>query len=606
MKRFLLLLLVAVPLHATLTSSAITGRVTAGDGPLGGATVTVSSAVLQHPRTTLTGPRGTYWIGALPPGEYDVTFSRSGMTTVIHRAILQLGLVTRSDAALEPSADEESVTSTAKQIDVAATTAITSHFDDTTLDLLPGRDYAAVLAPDPSTPYVADLDGAPPFLPEPGAPEDAIEQVTLVRAAAPVEHDAYAGKLFALRTRSGTENYFVTLRDTLSSDGWNDGGPFQRDEGLQNLFELLGGGRIVSQRLWFFASLWSGTDATRSSVDDRGILLKLNGQPGASHHLDAHYSTGERSAFSSVESSSLLLRHTGVFGPRVTTEAIVSRTSAAITFSSPGLPPPPRPDEQVDFLSARASWVLPAAHGDHVLTGGVTAWEARELDAHSFFAGDRWSAARWVVNAGIRYDDLGFGEDRITPRVAVTYDLRGNGRHAIAASYGEYALAPSSSPAVKVAALGYAFAIGMSGTGRADIVRRDEPFGPDTTGLQLDARYRLFDRLDLGGSYTYMRYDEDSEFALPHHQANAWGGVRIPLGSQELSVTLLQRFIQFNAFSTVTGPTSETVAPTDFALRYAIPVSRVRVTFATDVANVFAVDDNAVARTIRFWTRLQM
>jgi hypothetical protein len=602
----LLLLFFAFPLHATLTSSAITGRVIAGDAAAAGVTVTAMSSVLQHPRTTVTGPRGTYWLGALPPGVYDVTFSRAGMTTLTRRAVVELGRVARADARLEPSADEESVTSTATQTSVADTTAITSHFDDETLDRFPGRDYAIIIAPDAYSGSGSEIDGSAPFLTGITVPEDAIEQVTVLRGAAPVEYESYGGKLYAVRTRSGREQFFLSLRDTVSNTAWNDGGPsLGRDDGIQNLIEANGGGRILPQRLWFFAALWSGEDATRFRFDERGAQLKLNAQLGAAHHLDAIYLGGEDDH---TDSSVGSLRYTGAFGPRYTTETIVSRTSTALFFPPvPGGPVgPQRPREQGDFLSSRASYFLPAGRGDHVLTAGLSAWSSRVFDSHSFFVSDRWSSARWVVNAGLRYDDVPFLDDHLAPRVAVTYDLRGDGTRAVAASFGEYAFGASSERPLRIAALGYAAAIGSSGTARVDVLRRDESFGSATDSLQLDTRFRLFDRFEAGATYSYTRLeDDDLLLALPSHVGNAWIGAQFPIGPHEFGVTLLQRYLQFYDPSTG-GNNAGSASPTDVALRYAIPFSRMGLLFAVDAANVFQSSDFALPRTVRFWTRLRV
>jgi len=607
--RRLLLLLVAFPLHATLTSSAITGRVIAGDEPLAGVTVTAASPVLQHPRTTVTGPRGTYWLGALPPGPYDVTFSRAGMTTLTRRAVVELGRVARADGRLEPSTDEESVTSTAKQLSVADTTAVTSHFDDATLDRLPGRDFAAVIGPDAYAPYDVDVDGAPLFLASVAGSEDLVEQVTVFRTAAPVEYESYGGRLFALRTRPGREEFFLSLRDTVSNDAWNDGGPFgNREDGVQNLFEAHAGGRIVSQRLWFFAGFWNGGDATRYTRDRRGVLLELNGQAGASHHVDAQYVTGETGSYGSSEVWSLLVRHAGVFGPRLVTETLFSRATSQASFFGPGAPQVPPPyRERADFLSTRGSWVLPTRHGDHVFTFGLNAWDMNAFDTTALFLGDRWSAARWVVNAGVRYEDTPRRSDRFSPRVAVTWDVRGDGMHAIAASYGEYSFGTAAAPAQRIAALGYAIALGTSGTARADAVRRDGSFGTASTSLQLDGRYRLFDRFELGGTYTYTRFDARDLYPIePSHQASAWAGMQLPAGSHELGVTVLQRLVQFQGYSPGSGSSSETVTPTDLALRYAIPFSRLGLTFAADVSNAFGLNESIVPRTVRAWTRVRL
>jgi Carboxypeptidase regulatory-like domain len=609
MKRALLLLLFSFPLHA-LTTSAITGRVIAGDAAAAGVTVTASSVVLQHPRTTISGPRGTYWLGDLPPGTYEVTFTRAGLTSLTRRAVVELGRVARADAALEPSEDEESVTSTATQTSVADTTAVTSHFDDATLDRFPGRDYTASVTPDPYSGGVTELDGAPAFLVGVAVPEESIEQVTVIRGAAPVEYESYGGKLAVIRTRSGREQLFVSLRDTISSSDWNSGGPsFPTEDGVQNFLDAHAGGRILPERLWFFGGLWGGDDATRFRRDERGAQLKLDAQLGAAHHLGARYIVAEnRTGVGGIaEAWTAALHYSGAFGPRYTTETLVSRHTAALGFGPPpGGPIPVGPRDRADFLTSRASYVLPARHGDHVLTAGLSAWSGEAFEAHSFFLGDRWSSSRWVVNAGVRYDDVPFRGGGLTPRIAATYDLRGDGRRAISASFGDYAFGIASAPPVRIASLGYAAAIGNSGQMRVDVFRRGDDFDTGTTSLQLDARYRLFDRFELGATYTYTRLDDSFITPVqPDHVANAWAGLQLPIGAHEFGVTVLQRYFRF--YNPGPGGIDEDTAfPTDVALRYAMPLSRFGLTFAVDAVNVFESAEPSLVRTVRFWTRLRM
>jgi hypothetical protein len=600
----LLLLAFAFPLHATLSSSAITGRVLAGEASGPGVKVTAASVALQQPRSTTTGTKGTYWLGALPPGEYDVTFSKAGHSSLTRRVIVELGRVARADARIEVSADEESVTSTATQLGVTDTTTITSHFDDETLDRLPGRDYAAAIAPDPYAPSASDIDGTPTVLVGVPLPEDTIEQITIVRAAAPVEHDAYGGRLYALRTRSGREDFFFSVRDTLSSWDWNDGGPFApRGSGLEHSLQANGGGRIVSQRLWFFGALWNGGDATRYTSDSRGVLVKLDAQLNAANHIGASYAYGATDWYTTSTTSAASLRHTGVYGPRLITESIVSRASAQVDFPpAPGIPG--RPSNDVDYLAARASFVLP---GDHVLTAGGSTVDTGHFDSHALFLGDRWSRSRFIVNAGLRYQDAPFGDASVLPRVAATYDLRGDGRHAIAASFGDYEKGVVSSDPQRVAALGYVMAIGTTGAARIDVLRRDLSYGQTTNSLQLEARYRLFDRFEAGGTYTYTRADDEPLYPVAaHHDANAWAGLQLPVGAHEFGVTLLQHYTRLAGYNPGTGFEADTFLGTDMALRYAVPLSRVALTFAADVANVFGIDPQLSPRTARVWTRVSL
>ncbi len=102
----------------------------------------------------------------------------------------------------------------------------------------------------------------------------------------------------------------------------------------------------------------------------------------------------------------------------------------------------------------------------------VTARE-NELRTDSLFLNDTWDlGTRWSLTAGARYD-RNHAEDsdrvvtaddaRFSPRVGVQYDLRGDGRQRVSASYGEYssrvadAIASSNQTAGSSAAIDYAY-----------------------------------------------------------------------------------------------------------------------------------------------------
>jgi hypothetical protein len=467
----------------------------------------------MQPRTTTTGARGTYWIGALPPGVYEVTFSRPGLTSLTRRAIVELARVARADAALEPSEDEESVTSTVMSIGVAGTTEITTHVSDAMLDRLPIRrdpQSAALLGPGAfALPGITLIDGS--FVPANKIlGEEILEQVTVIRGGLPVEYDRFSGSVVTAITRSGGEDFHLSLRDTFSRG--------------DHLFETASGGRIVPERLWFFAAGWSG------DRDVNGIDLELAAQPGRNHNIVAEIIDAQ----SSIRS----LRYTGVANDRLTFEANADSST-------------------LDTLSLRSTYVF----GDHVLAGGGSL-----LDSRALFVRDRFSFARWTLNAGLRYEQ---GED-LAPRAALTYDLRDNGRHALVATYGEY-----TDPALQLASIGYTMAIGSSGSARIDAFRR-ETAGTITNDVQVDGRYRIFDQFELGANYTYA---DDA--------ANAWFSADVRIGDHRFGATMLQRYLAGDS-------------ATDLAVRYAIPFPRFTLMLASDLQDAF---DERVAR---FWARITL
>ena len=65
------------------TTGTLSGRVTSPDGlPLPGATVLVTSSILQGSRTTVSSTTGDYVVPMLPPGTYTVAVEIGDFRTV--------------------------------------------------------------------------------------------------------------------------------------------------------------------------------------------------------------------------------------------------------------------------------------------------------------------------------------------------------------------------------------------------------------------------------------------------------------------------------------------------------------------------------------------
>ncbi|HEY0370678.1 MAG TPA: carboxypeptidase-like regulatory domain-containing protein [Thermoanaerobaculia bacterium] len=525
--------ILALPAFANITSGSLTGRVQVTGAPARGVTVTAESTVLQAPRTTITDADGRYWLGELPPGTYDVTFSLPAHTTFTKRAIVELARVARADAVLEPNPDEDATTSTAIQISVADTLVPTSHFDDRALDRLPyGRIGSVQLAPGFGIAQIL-VDGIPTVLPS----EDAIDELTILPAASPVEWEALGGNAIVVRTRPSQEELFFTVRDTIT-------------KGFAHYGEATAGGRIVPQRLWFFAGAWGGQHDFPFSDDSDGGLAKLDAQLGAAHHVNVSYMDARLDTAS--------IRYTATAGPNFTSELIAARV------------------EGYDFFTGRASYDL----GAHLLTGGYT-------DSGVFFASDRWSSSHWNVYAGLRRDG---DDDELLPRAALSYDLHGNGRQAITATWGDYDFD------LRVTSLGFATAIGNSGTARADAIRREAGDGYWQNMLHLDARYRLFDRFEAGATYALSNQEAILGALNLEQEANVWFGAEIPIASHEFGATVVQHYFDLN---------DRNLVPTDIALRYAIPLPRVGLLLAADATNVFA-EERVTPRAWRLWLRVRI
>ena len=103
----------AAPLFAQQTG-VISGKITdTNGGVLPGVTVEARSNTLPGPRATTSGGSGEFRLPALPPGEYTVTFTLSGMQTVTRKATVQLSQETALDARLGVAGLTQAVTVTA-------------------------------------------------------------------------------------------------------------------------------------------------------------------------------------------------------------------------------------------------------------------------------------------------------------------------------------------------------------------------------------------------------------------------------------------------------------------------------------------------------------
>ena len=125
-------------------TGALSGRVAdSSDLPLPGVTVEARSDVLPAPRVTVTEANGEYRLPALPPGNYTVVFTLSGMQTVERPAIVQLAQTTVVDAMLGIAGVSETVTVVASASLIDRTSAeLTSAISAEQIQSLPiGQQY---------------------------------------------------------------------------------------------------------------------------------------------------------------------------------------------------------------------------------------------------------------------------------------------------------------------------------------------------------------------------------------------------------------------------------------------------------------------------------
>ena len=159
----LFMVLCAMPAFAQQTGT-ISGRVLDQSGAaMPGVTVEARSTVLPGPRVTVSGSNGSYQLAALPPGDYTVTFTLSGMQTVTRNAQAQLGQDVTLNAAMSVQAIKESVTVTAQAGYIEKTSAaINSTLSNAIFDNLPvGTEYRDLVKLIPGVQYTQDAVRGP-------------------------------------------------------------------------------------------------------------------------------------------------------------------------------------------------------------------------------------------------------------------------------------------------------------------------------------------------------------------------------------------------------------------------------------------------------------
>jgi hypothetical protein len=264
---------------------AIQGKVVDNSGGvLPGVTVEARSDVLPGPRETVTDATGRYQLPQLPPGDYTLTFTLSGMQTVTRKVAVQLAETTSADATMGVGGLTESVTVTGEVslVDKASASIVTGISNDQ-IRLVPvGQEYRDLIKLIPGVQYTQDatrgpssgssgqdnvykFDGVNVTLPLFGtlASEPAsydIAQVTVVKGGAKAVDFIRAGG-FAIDSvsKSGTGRYTGQASfqfQTHNMSAGLDNGSLARYEENRYWTEANVGGPILKDHLYFFGSYY--------------------------------------------------------------------------------------------------------------------------------------------------------------------------------------------------------------------------------------------------------------------------------------------------------------------------------------------------------------
>lgn len=336
-RTILLISLVVLAAQAVFAQStgSISGRVTTPTGEaLPGVTVEARSPSLPQARVTTTDGNGDYRLPALQPGSYQLTFSLSGMQTVVRRAEALLSDNTVADVKLGVQGVAESITVVAESTIVdKESTEIKSSLSDKELQALPvAHDYRDVQKLIPGVQLTQDVtrgasagasgqdnvylfDGVNVTMPlfgvlvaEPATHD--VAQVTVIKGGAKaVDFERAGGFEIDSLSKSGTNRFageveFEALNHNfIASQSGTVNSIFQND---QNWSTVNLGGPILADRLFFYGSYYRPTIARNDQSNLTGPLPnfkstrneefgKLTFTPTSSSLINGSYRNSSRS-----------------------------------------------------------------------------------------------------------------------------------------------------------------------------------------------------------------------------------------------------------------------------------------------------------------------
>jgi outer membrane receptor for ferrienterochelin and colicin len=316
----------------------IEGVVKVGDNPVPGVLVTISSPALQGKRSVATGTNGDFLFRQLPPGSYTISYALSGMKPAQRTFDLRLGDTSRQDATLEVATAAAAVTVSGASV-AAEEAKVAVHgatFKGEDIQNLPvARNLAAIAANSPGlttkTPNGGQLSISGAFAydnkfmvngvdindnlfgqaTDQVVIEEAVQETQVMTSNISAEYGGFSGGVVNAITKSGGNVYSGSARVDFANPNWTAYTPIQArnhtsiPSKLSEVYSATLGGKIIEDRLWFFAA-GRYTDQTTSStlpVTNTAIATtdkeprfegKLTGNINASHTLQFDYTNSSR------------------------------------------------------------------------------------------------------------------------------------------------------------------------------------------------------------------------------------------------------------------------------------------------------------------------
>jgi len=285
-KNFLGILLFAATLAPfsllAQTTADIHGKVIDGTGDaLPGVTVIIVSSKMIGSRTDVTRADGSFLFRRIPPGQYEITATMTGMQTGKTEVNLGLGNVATPTIILTPSETQQTLVVTTTLDPEVESVAVTSHFPSKLIDQIAGgRDQDDIVRLAPGVTFNAGGDasisgansGGNTWLVN-GADarfdnirsqagdaiiNDSVQETTVLTGAISAEYGQFTGGVVNTITKSGGDEFEGSYRMGLSNLDWTARTPNELASDLEKVDEinqvhtLTFGGPILKERVWFF------------------------------------------------------------------------------------------------------------------------------------------------------------------------------------------------------------------------------------------------------------------------------------------------------------------------------------------------------------------
>ncbi len=282
-------------------TGTITGKVIdSNGGVLPGVTVEASSTVLPTPRVTVTGGTGDYRLPALPPGNYKLTFTLSGMAPVTKEVTVLLQQETSVGATMSVGGVAETVNVTAEIIPLIEkdSTALRSGVSNQTIASLPvGQQYRDLVKLIPGVQYTEDgtrgpsaggsgqdnvykFDGVNVTLPlfgtlsaEPSS-YDIAEVTTVTGGTKAIDFNRSGGFTIDSISKSGTSKFSGAASFQIQPASFvaTQVSPTQTYKQKQTWTTANIGGPLIPRKAFFYASYYRPTVSRSNAANLYGAL----------------------------------------------------------------------------------------------------------------------------------------------------------------------------------------------------------------------------------------------------------------------------------------------------------------------------------------------